>query len=184
MKTATLVVLMIFSLFSSSCNEDDNEVQTLPEATQTGRGIFACYEDGKPFIDNSGDPNGISFNCYYQLIDGEYYFGIQGRVDNDGIGDIRTVSIGTEKKEIEAGTNYLLQIRDSGNIFWGGCFRVTSVNSECISTDEYYSGVLTITEFDVQSQIVSGTFWMNLQHPISGETVRITDGRFDTRFGL
>ncbi len=62
--------------------------------------------------------------------------------------------------------------------------RVASVNSECISTNEFFSGVLTITEFDLQNQTVSGTFWMNLQHPISGETVRINDGRFDTRFGL
>ena len=72
-----LFLLLVLTLTLSSC-DDDNSVQSLPEATQTGRGVFACYVDGKPFIDSSGNPNGISFNCFYQLIDGEYYFGIGG----------------------------------------------------------------------------------------------------------
>lgn len=76
MKNLFTYLLIIF--FFSSCNKDDDNPQTLPPATQTGAGTFACYVNGKPFIDTSGG----YFNCYYQFIGGEYYFGIGGD-DND-----------------------------------------------------------------------------------------------------
>ena len=42
-------------------------------------------------------------------------------------------------------------------------------------------GVLTITKFDKSNQIISGKFWFNAKSS-GGETVRITEGRFDVKY--
>lgn len=106
MKNLIFLILLTFTLIS--CNKDDENTEKLPAETQTGAGIFACKVDGKSFIDESGG----YFNCFYQLIDGEYYFGIQGL---DIINDITSINFGTEKKEITEGDtlNLLAQLVNS-----------------------------------------------------------------------
>jgi hypothetical protein len=175
-----LLLFFLTTLALMSCDKDDDATQTLPEATQTGRGIFACYVNGKPFIDNSGSPNGISFNCFYQLIDGEYYFGIQGRTIVD---DMRTIVLSTTSKSIANNEILTLQENLDGNAWGGGRFNTESVGGEGSYTNSEYTGELHITKFDFENRIISGTFSMNIQHPVSGETVEIREGRFDTRFG-
>ncbi|WP_338157225.1 hypothetical protein [Avrilella dinanensis] len=41
---------------------------------------------------------------------------------------------------------------------------------------------MTITRFDIDEEIVSGTFWFDLENPWTGETIEIREGRFDTHF--
>jgi len=67
-------------------------IDCLPEATQTGAGTFGCLVNGEPFVDNSGN-----FNCFYQLVDGEYYFGIRAR---DEVLSLRQINIGSLKKKL------------------------------------------------------------------------------------
>ncbi len=184
MKQLFFYLLLFATPLLTQCDDDNHAVETLPEATQTGRGIFACLVDGKPFIDKSGSPNGISFNCFYQLIDGEYYFGITGLVDNIKIGDFRSINIGTNKKSIIQNFSYDLITDLPGNAWGGGNVQIATIGSEYTMTNDNYFGQVFISKFDLENQIVSGTFWMNLQHPITGDTVKITEGRFDTRFGL
>ena len=175
-----LLILFAFSFSILSCSKDDNKSQTLPEATQTGRGIFACYVDGKPFIDNSGSPNGISFNGFYQLVDGEYYFGIHGE---GRIKDLITVGIYSNRSQIDQ-PNLFQIISNNPNNFYGLCSFNPNINSQETSlTDSNYTGELNVTKFDLQNQIVSGTFWFNIKNPYTNETVKITDGRFDAHFG-
>lgn len=174
-----LLLLFLFSLITLGCSKDDKP-ETLPEATQTGRGIFACYVDGKPFIDTSGVPNGISFNCFYQLIDGEYYFGIQGR-SNENLP--KSISLGSLKKEIIEGQTYNLIQQSNGN-FSAGLFYVYSPTEYYNAlTSNINTGILQVTKFDLQNQIISGTFSFNITHPMTNQTVKITEGRFDTHFG-
>ena len=112
-----LLLLLLTTFFLSCCNKDDDNPQTLPPATQTGAGTFACYVNGKPFIDTSGG----YFNCFYQFIDGEYYFGIQGKDNDYKYTQIPwSVSLGTIKKTISEGEILtLLEIQD-GNSSGGG----------------------------------------------------------------
>ena len=42
-----------------------------------------------------------------------------------------------------------------------------------------YKGEFTITKLDVEKQIISGTFWFDVQDPKTGETRKVRDGRFD-----
>lgn len=92
MKKLTSSIIFLLFLLISCNNEDDTGcvgVDCLPPATQTGEGTFGYLVNGEPFVDTSG-----SFNCFYQLVDGEYYFGIRGRQDSP----IKQIFIGSEKK--------------------------------------------------------------------------------------
>ena len=42
-----------------------------------------------------------------------------------------------------------------------------------------YKGEMTITKLDMEIQIISGTFWFDVQDPKTGETREVRDGRFD-----
>ena len=73
MKKLLLLLLTTFAL--SCCNKDDDkpiaEIDKLPPATQTGANTVGCLLDGKAFLPGNF-PN--STNCFYQFVDGNYYF--------------------------------------------------------------------------------------------------------------
>lgn len=64
----------------------------------------------------------------------------------------------------------------------GGAFKVSPVDVEFATTNDQYTGELTITKLDFEKHIVSGTFWFNVKHPVTGDTVKIRKGRFDALF--
>jgi hypothetical protein len=167
---------MLLSVLSvASCNNDDDNNQILPPATQTGAGTFACTVNGQNFIDTSGG----FFNCFYQLVDGEYYFNIQGQAE---IGMITSINLGTTKKEITEDETLFL-IENSNNSTWAGARFLLNVNSsEFSNTNQINTGELAITKLDFENNIVSGTFWFDLENPYTGELVQIREGRFDTLF--
>ena len=73
----TAILLLTITLLSA-CDKDEPTCQgidCLPPATQTGAGTFGCLVNGVPFVDNSG-----RFNCFYQLVNGKYYFGLTASV--------------------------------------------------------------------------------------------------------
>lgn len=169
--------LILFLLILSGCNKDDDNNTVLPPATQTGEGTFACYVNGKPFIDNSGG----YFNCYYQYVDGEYYFNISGIFENKNTP--RTIALGTEGKTISEGETLQLVDRNAGNAWAGGSFRTSEINSAEFSfTSAESEGELTITKLDFENRIVAGIFWFDLTNPHTGQKIEIRDGRFDTLF--
>ncbi len=170
MKKIILLLLIVATI--SACHKDDDNDETLPPATQTGAGTFACKINGQSFIDTSGG----YFNCYYQLIDGEYFFGIGG---NDR--DLRpwSIFIQTNAKSIIQGETDPLLENITNNATGGGGFPETL---ETIYTNQQYTGELTITKLDFTNHIVSGTFWFNIKHPTTGATIEIREGRFDTLF--
>jgi hypothetical protein len=171
-----LFLLLIAGITLNCCsNDDDNNTETLPPATQTGAGTFACKVNGQSFIDTSGG----YFNCYYQFNNGEYYFGIGG---NDDDLNPQNIYILTQKREIAQNeTLSFLEIQD-GNAYAGCGFSYSPTESYQSYTDAQYTGELTITKLDFTNNIVSGTFWFDIEHPVTGETVQIREGRFDTLF--
>ncbi len=170
----TLLITILTAILFVSCDKDDDN-DTLPPATQTGAGTFACKVNGKSFIDTSGG----YFNCYYQLNDGEYYFFIRG---SDRIGALINVNIGTYNKEIIEGETYQLLENIDENAWAGSDFNPDFSSQELSITNAQYTGELIITKLDFTNNIVSGTFWYDIEDPFTGETVKIRDGRFDTLF--
>ena len=176
MKKFILLVAVFITL--SSCKKDHVN-EALPAATQTGAGVFACKVNGRSFIDKSGG----YFNCFYQLVGGEYNFGI-GAHDNDFENTNLPWSIGllTYDRAIAEGETLQLLERDIGNTFGQLGISPTVSNYYSVPTDQIYTGELTITKLDFTHKIVSGTFWFDVLSPITGERIEIREGRFDTIF--
>jgi len=101
----------------TACSKDDQlpgDYQTpLPEATQTGKGTFACYVDGMAYI---AQKNQIT--AYYQFTQGHYAFVITGTKKNK---PLYTLFIGSSSSTLIEGTTYDLKKRENGNQ-WGGIF--------------------------------------------------------------
>lgn len=170
----------LFSLFivtillSCSHHYDDpqpvSELDKLPPATQTGANTFGCLLDGvafKPGITNN------SYNCFYQFVNGEYYFLVTANNTKNNVSS--AIYVGTEKQTISQGQTLNLFERTTGNA-WGAYF----VDNP-YTTNNTYTGQLKITKLDFTHNIVSGTFWFNV---IDSQNVvhHITNGRFDMQF--
>jgi len=169
-----LLLLLTIILTISSCNKDDDDNnETLPPATQTGAGTFACYVNGQSFIDTSGG----YFNSFYQFIDGQYFFGIGGLDANGGLLD--QIILSSNASEIEEGVQYILTCNEPQNYYGEVAFARQLLGATTCNTN---FGTMTITKLDFTNNIVSGVFEFDIIHPNTGETIQIRDGRFDTLF--
>lgn len=158
-----------------ACSTDNNcyGVDCLPEATQTGKGTFGCLVNGQPYVDNSG-----IFNCFYQLIDGEYYFGIAGTDD----GPIEQIFIGSFNKAINVGTEIELGATMDQNFFSNCSFSCEIINCFGGSTKNENPGTISFSKLDFEDYIVSATFEFSVVDPNTEIVYEITEGRFDAKF--
>jgi hypothetical protein len=168
----------LWGLAGLSCsNEDDTPncqgIDCLPEATQTGAGTFGCLVNGEPFYAFGG------VQCQYQLIDGEYFFGVGF---SRGCCFPRSIGIAGDNIQISQGSNFILSANDSGNMFAEIGFLYDANLPGVISntTDSNNTGVLVISKFDQQNNIISGTFEFEILNPNDGQVYQITEGRFDS----
>lgn len=112
----TLIFLTTLTVLS--CKNDDtapdpgNYQTPLPEATQTGRGTFACYVDGSAYIAKTNE-----ITSYYQYTQGHYAFSVSGAKKEKPLFSIR---LGLSSDGLIVGTTYDLKEREQGNP-WGGC---------------------------------------------------------------
>lgn len=174
MKILHLILILGLAL-NTSCNNDDDQVQNpidrLPPATQTGEHTFGCLINGEAFIpDNFGRGRP---NAFYQFVDGAYTLGISA---SNGSDKLTTVSfVGLDVNQVNVG-NYILQNEDSRNFFGkyliGGGLILRS------TTSNERPGKLSITNFDPENFIISGTFEFTV-FDNEGNEIKITDGRFD-----
>ncbi len=163
-------------LMLASCNNDDdhpiNPVDQLPAATQTGENTFGCLLDGEVFLP-SGGTNPL--DCVYQFVDGGYYFALQGNRRNS---NNNLVLIGLATRDFQIFENQLYILSEnispsvSGVYALGGMFSYTSA---------IYTGELRITKLDEINQIVSGTFWFDVEDS-NGVVHEIREGRFDMQY--
>ena len=169
-----LTTLAIFT----ACKSDDeipdpgNYQTPLPEATQTGKGTFACYVDGNAYIAKANE-----ITSYYQYTNGSHVFGVAGTKE---LKPLWNISVGSTADELVENAIYTLKKRENGNQ-WGGVYFVYNWDD---SYEEYtdnitYKGEFTITKLDLEKQIISGTFWFDVKDPKTGETRKVRDGRFD-----
>lgn len=165
-----IFLLCLFLVIGCKDDDDCQGIDCLPAATQTGAGTFGCLVNGEPFVDNSG-----FFNCFYQLIDGEFFFGIQAE---DDVSQITQVFLGSNESQIQLNNPITLNSDMPGN-FYGG---ISLINLGGNIRTSINSGSITFTEFNTDSNIVSAVFEFSIQIPSTGETVEITEGRFDSFF--
>ena len=172
MKTLFLSVLFIACFIS--CNKDDDRgpvdpIDLLPPATQTGANTFGCLLDGKAFLPGA-TPNPL--DCFYQFVNGEYYFAVQCSKRNKHY-DLIEIGVGTFHKELSENQTFdLLEytpMNASGSYFF---------NTFLTYTSQYHTGELYISKLDDENSIVSGTFWFDVMDD-DGIVHHIREGRFD-----
>lgn len=120
-------------------------------------------------MDNSGN-----FNCFYQLVDGEYYFSISAQFDSF----IKGIGIGSQNITIQETETYPL-IEIGQNNFSADIFIDTENNFE---TDSNTPGNITISRLNLNSNVVSAKFEFTATDPDTGTVYEITEGRFDAQF--
>ncbi|WP_299362003.1 hypothetical protein [Winogradskyella sp.] len=173
-----LMLLVSIGLTLCCCNNDDdnnsqNPIDQLPPATQTGEQTFGCLLDDKPFL-----PSGVvnPTQCNYQLVNGEYYFFVTGRMEQDVSFELFSISISTNTLQIEEGETYQLLAEADGN-----ATGIYGYNGDLFFTNTLQTGQMTITKLDPTNQIVSGTFFFDVIDQ-NGELRQIRDGRFDMQY--
>lgn len=176
MKNLLFLLIPLFLLSCKDRNDDPEqpvtELSKLPPATQTGANKVGCLLDGKAFL--PGNYNN-STNCFYQFVDGEYYF-VMGLDNKDADYNLTAIAIGTQKKQIHQGEVYNLYELSENNAYGGYIYNTFESN-----TTHTHTGKLTITKLDTVNQIVAGTFWYDiLDH--EGKLHQIRDGRFDFKY--
>jgi len=170
----SITLLTFYLLTLVACSNDDkpeNPVDALPPITQTGENTFACLINGKPFFSSKDR------RASYTVANGAYTFGVYGS-RHDDIG-LRTVSIqGIDVEPLVEGT-YVLKSEKSGN--FSAIYGIGGGLTLDTGTTDEAPGLLTITRFDLEEFIVSGTFEFSVIDD-EGNTLNFTDGRFDLKF--
>ncbi|MGG7033756.1 MAG: DUF6252 family protein [Flavobacterium sp.] len=178
MKNLFLLLIITFTL--NCCEKDDSakpsepiaEIDKLPPATQIGAKRIGYLLDGKTFM--PGYYNN-SRNCFYQKINGEYYFAV-GFSNEDKNNNYTGISLRTAKLPIVQGNTYNLYENQDKNAFATYIYKTS--NSY---TSQIHTGELKITKLDPIKHIVSGTFWFDVKDK-NGVIHQIREGRFDMRY--
>jgi hypothetical protein len=174
-------ILLLLTTFALSCCDKDNdrpltELEKLPPATQTGAQTFGCLIDGVAFVPPKFGTNAPS--AFYQFVGGSYTLSISGRRADSS--NLKGVIIGCIDMPIIQETTYSLKEKTVNNYF-GSYLIGGGIYGEFNSTN-IESGTLTITNFDSSNFIISGTFSFKGKEINTGETVEITEGRFDMQY--
>jgi hypothetical protein len=170
-----VIVSLLFMLQSCDLLDSISKKEELPPVTQEGKNTFGCYVNGKLWLprgraglsgplDASYDPDfaGGSFDIatHRLLSDTEesYLYLYMSGLTAEGTYDLADPNI-------------------------GAATFMTLTPSCDYSRDPttYRRGALSITNFDLSSQIVSGTFEFTLAST-DCDTIKVTDGRFDMKF--
>ncbi|MGN6196502.1 MAG: hypothetical protein ACTHOB_16300 [Ginsengibacter sp.] len=178
-----LTSLFFITLTASNCKKDKrtNPVDQLPAITETGANTFGCLVNGKVFLPK-GNSLTPKLKCAYQFLNTDYskgYFFQLSAGDLSNSNDITGVGIYTDSLAITTG-NYNLDDNKKGSAY-GLYIIINSQENENLYTQSSLPGQLTITKFDEANQIVAGTFWFTTINT-NGDTIKVTDGRFDMRF--
>ena len=163
----------------AKCNKDKIDSSGLPPATQEGKNTLGFMLNGQPWT-----PKGSNGTANLSIdFDPGFKNGIMGIVG------YRTISASDK-------TQFIFGITDSLNIKTAPFTELIYKKSICglsFSTKNYCdilhndtsifeTGRIYITKLDRINRIVSGTFEGVLFKEICGDTIKITEGRFDMKF--
>ena len=149
----------------------------MPPETTTGAMTFGCKINGKVFVPKDGRGKPGLFCQYVYLgsgVGGGWYLNIPAVDWNPS--SIPAVSITTDSLLVSENSTYQFKYRKKG---FPGAFY--SDGPQYNATDNN-SGELKIKKFDSVNRIISGTFFFTGTDNSNGQTVNITDGRFDIRY--
>ena len=179
----TLIMLCFCFASCKKTNAPDTpktELEKLPPITQTGANTFGCLVNGVAWLPNGSKPQTGGSN-------------IQIYVDPTFQGGV--FSVGGNKYKIpdshisisSGGCTNIGVYNLSSNLNAASYYQTKLGSFACeLSTTDigcYKYGYFEITKYDLATGIFSGTFVFKLYNPQSlcGDTIRITNGRFDVK---
>lgn len=185
MKICTCLTIVCFFAITACKKHAVAPINQLPAETQNGANTFSCLVNGKVF-----KPGGISLTstlgCFYQNLyntnNPGYFFGLYG-VDHRNPEDYPTVGIYLDSVQIKDTGVISLAQHDTKGKGYGeyGHYIREGTNITIYYTNEALKGELNIKHFDSLRQVISGTFWFNAISN-KGDTIKITNGRFDMHY--
>jgi len=186
----------------SSCERDNiitNNSYILPELTTTGKNTFGCLVDNEVFIPKASSiysqtPILVSryFHIeepYYSYVPGYYLqiYAIDQKKDRNIILELTASDI-----PLSEGQTY--QLTSNGINKFSASYHfatytqdpqysnVQNYHSHDYTTNNEYTGELTIVKLDENNQIMSGTFSFYSVNSSDSSTKNITSGRFDVKY--
>jgi hypothetical protein len=112
-------------------------------------------------------------------VDGEYFFSISAK-NTEVIP--RNIRLSTNSLELVENNNYQLIEPIDGNAHAAVIFYYDDLQPNVNTTNQEYSGSLSITKFDLDNNIVSGIFNFSIEDTLTNDVYIITNGRFDALF--
>ncbi|MDB5191788.1 MAG: hypothetical protein JWQ96_1351 [Segetibacter sp.] len=190
-----LLLLSLFTvLFAGSCKKEKpcaDPICKLPPITQEGKNTFGCLVDGQPWTANTSDafltaPPLRAIYASYRLINGKYFFNLSTKRRNAKEGIASNIDLFIQ--EANAPGEYFL----NSNAAVGfpntttvnnsvGIFTISDPFAFPYQTDSIHSGKVTITKYDINNKIASGTFYFTAKNINNDSLVQITEGRFDVK---
>jgi len=171
MRTLTLFTLLFGLTLFFACDDDiatpTNPIDLLPPATQEGNYTFGCLVNGEALRSKST----TDIVAIYQK---QSLFISMGNVIKQLDTDIHLSINSTYVNE----STYLLNNIKPGR---GEVIEISN-NGYLYKTNEFLTGQLTISYFDSINYIISGIFSFEALSQDGQDTIRVTNGRFDTHY--
>ena len=160
----TYLFLSLVAALVVGCKKDGPEAG-LPAATQEGKNTFGCLVDGQVFVPKN--PSGINSSSREPLEVSLYHTDLLVSARGDGYVDFAL------RNAFRPGTYILGETRT-------GSYGSYDVSAGSYYTDADHTGTVTLTRIDTVAKIAAGTFQFTCFNR-NGQTVTVTDGRFDVR---
>ncbi len=174
-----IVVCTILFCTKCNCNKSVTSPENqLPPATQTGANTFGCLINGQAFLPggNVGGLTGLH-PVYCSYGNNITIGGLHNYIS------VQSVSLITDSLKIEEGQTYTLKENIPGEASAAYFFGEDGIgqNNYATNNSSNWSGQLIISKLDTINQFISGTFWFKAIDS-NGDSVNVTDGRFDLRY--
>ncbi len=166
---------------------------SLPPETQTGAGTFACKINGVVWQWKDPAPQWLDTRprTVFRYDPNRWggFLEIDGWNYSDGKTAANLLTLGVDslplfKEKIinpNFGVSYIIKYSNFLNAK-GQCQDFSSAGVLDTSKQFFSSGKLIISRFDQSAKIVSGTFNCTIYQFGCGDTLKITDGRFDVKY--
>lgn len=179
MKNLLLLALLSFCLLSCNRDRDKNvNPNVLPDATQSGANTAGALVDGKIWVATTKKINTVGGQgTYCEKYNG--YTHIQ--IDLRNVSDNSRIYFETDILNMELNKMYYLTENTNSGDTNFALFSDNNFKAYYTQPNSVYIGSFKLTRLDLQNQIVSGTFEFKAVDT-DGNTVNITEGRFDKRF--
>ena len=182
MKNFCFVLLLAFTGVCCSCNNDDDSdlppIEQLPPQTTVGANTAGCLVNGEVLIPK-GNANESTLRCQYAKRGDEYTFGIFINENSNPTKSVR-ILYNKKKEPLPINKSILLTIPNIDESSWGDYLIEAGVLDK-FSSNGQTNGELLILALDETRRIISGTFSFTAIND-QGETIEVTDGRFDMHY--